>query len=287
MPTFSILQRDTIPSSPAAPVEQVLVLTSASLTNSTSSQELMLTTASQPTIEIPSISVTKTRPALNFESVFASMEQLINSSPESSSQLASSSNSHTESPKSSSVSFEETYSYSMALIKRILRKSPVEVAISADRLLLLSSLKNLRNCPFLNSQQLEIIQFYLENFETLVTSHPFYEQKIDWTKVVKFCIEDDKREITELKTSYEELTRKINILSAEKEALSKKLREIEEEEDHIRANMEGLYAQLVSQKGKLETNMNALAEAVRQERETEDRACNIDRYWAKLQGLFA
>ncbi|KAH8480823.1 hypothetical protein H0E87_030905 [Populus deltoides] len=287
MPTFSILQRDTIPSSPAAPVEQVLVRTSASLTNSTSSQELMLTTASQPTIEIPSISVTKTRPALNFESVFASMEQLINSSPESSSQLASSSNSHTESPKSSSVSFEETYSYSMALIKRILRKSPVEVAISADRLLLLSSLKNLRNCPFLNSQQLEIIQFYLENFQTLVTSHPFYEQKIDWTKAVKFCIEDDKRGITELKTSYEELTRKINILSAEKEALSKKLREIEEEEDHIRANMEGLYAQLVSQKGKLETNMNALAEAVRQERETEDRACNIDRYWAKLQGLFA
>lgn len=280
-------KRDTIPSSPAAPVEQVLVRTSASLTNSTSSQELMLTTASQPTIEIPSISVTKTRPALNFESVFASMEQLINSSPESSSQLASSSNSHTESPKSSSVSFEETYSYSMALIKRILRKSPVEVAISADRLLLLSSLKNLRNCPFLNSQQLEIIQFYLENFETLVTSHPFYEQKIDWTKVVKFCIEDDKRGITELKTSYEELTRKINILSAEKEALSKKLREIEEEEDHIRANMEGLYAQLVSQKGKLETNMNALAEAVRQERETADRACNIDRYWAKLQGLFA
>ncbi|KAJ6854907.1 hypothetical protein NC651_039770 [Populus alba x Populus x berolinensis] len=287
MPTFPILQRDTIPSSPAAPVEQVLVLTSASLSNSTSSQELMLTTASQPTIEIPSISVTKTRPALNFESVFASMEQLINSSPESSSQLASSSNSHTESPKSSSVSFEETYSYSMALIKGILRKSPEEVAISADRLLLLSSLKNLRNCPFLNSQQLEIIQFYLENFETLVTSHPFYEQKIDWTKAVRFCIEDDKRGITELKTSYEELTRKINILSAEKEALSKKLREIEEEEDHIRANMEGLYAQLVGQKGKLETNMNALAEAVRQERETADRACNIDRYWAKLQGLFA
>nr|TKS06892.1 putative disease resistance gene NBS-LRR family protein [Populus alba] len=287
MPTFPILQRDTIPSSPAAPVEQVLVLTSASLTNSTSSQELMLTTASQPTIEIPSIPVTKIRPALNFESVFASMEQLINSSPESSSQLASSSNSHTESPKSSSVSFEETYSYSMALIKRILRKSPEEVAISADRLLLLSSLKNLRNCPFLNSQQLEIIQFYLENFETLVTSHPFYEQKIDWTKAVRFCIEDDKRGITELKTSYEELTRKINILGAEKEALSKKLREIEEEEDHIRANMEGLYAQLVGQKGKLETNMNALAEAVRQERETADRACNIDRYWAKLQGLFA
>lgn len=157
--------------------------------------------------------------AANVECLLA-MEQLINISPTSSSQLASSSTTRMESRESSGVSFE-TYSYSLALIKKLLKKSPAEVAISADRLLLLSCLKNLKNCHFLNSQQLELIHVCIESFNTLVTSHLFYEQTVDWTSAITFCIEDEKREIAELKTSYEDLISKTGTLSAEKEALKK------------------------------------------------------------------
>ncbi|CAK7340801.1 unnamed protein product [Dovyalis caffra] len=222
----------------------------------------------------------------NFESLFASMEQLLKTSPASSSQSASYSNTQAESHKSSGMSLE-TYDYSMAVIKKILTKPLEEVARSYDSLSLLSALKNLKNCPLLNSQQSEIIQIYVENFDSLVTYHPFYEQQIDRTSALKLSIKDGKEGITELKTLYEDLSSKtVNLISV-KEALKKKLREIEEEEDHIQEKMEVLYAQLVNGKEKLETGIYALPESERQQREAQDRANDANDHWAKIRGLLA
>ncbi|KAJ6757250.1 hypothetical protein OIU74_026487 [Salix koriyanagi] len=135
---------------------------------------------------------------------------------------ASSSNTPSGSLMSHGVSFE-IYRCSIDLLKELLIKSPAEVAISADRLLLLSSLKNLKNCPFLNYQQHKIIQFYVENFDTLVTSHPFEEQKIDWTSSIESSIEDHKRGLAELDISDADISSKISRLEAEKDALNKRL----------------------------------------------------------------
>ena len=199
---------------------------------------------------------------------------------------ASSSNTPSGSLKSHGVS-SEIYKCSIDLLKELLIKSPAEVAISADRLLLLSSLKNLKNCPFLNYQQHKIIQFYVENFDTLVTSHPFEEQKIDWTSSIKSSIEDHKRGLAELDISDEDISSKISRLEAEKDALNKRLQEIQEEEDLIRRNKESLHAQRIIRKGKLELQMDALFEAHRHQRETEGSANHVNENWAKFRSLFA
>ncbi|CAK7340800.1 unnamed protein product [Dovyalis caffra] len=199
---------------------------------------------------------------------------------------ASSSITPSGSLKSRGVSFE-IYRCSIDLVKELLRKSPEEVAVSGDRLLLLSSLKNLRNCPFLNYQQKNIIRLYIENFDTLVTSHPFDEQKIDWTSSINFAIEDHKRGLAELDISDEDLTGKISWLRAEKDALNKRLREIQEEENLIRGKKESLHSQRVIRKGKLEIQMDALLEAQRHQRETEGRASHVNENWAKFRSLFA
>ncbi|KAJ6359843.1 hypothetical protein OIU77_003950 [Salix suchowensis] len=199
---------------------------------------------------------------------------------------ASSSNTPSGSLMSHGVSFE-IYRCSIDLLKELLIKSPAEVAISADRLLLLSSLKNLKNCPFLNYQQHKIIQFYVENFDTLVTSHPFEEQKIDWTSSIKSSIEDHKRGLAELDISDEDISSKISRLEAEKDALNKRLQEIQEEEDLIRRNKESLHAQRIIRKGKLELQMDALFEAHRHQRETEGSANHVNENWAKFRSLFA
>ncbi|KAJ6380168.1 hypothetical protein OIU76_016761 [Salix suchowensis] len=149
------------------------------------------------------------------------------------------------------------------------------------------SLKNLKNCPFLNYQQHKIIQFYVENFDTLVTSHPFEEQKIDWTSSIKSSIEDHKRGLAELDISDEDISSKINRLEAEKDALNKRLQEIQEEEDLIRRNKESLHAQRIIRKGKLELQMDALFEAHRHQRETEGSANHVNENWAKFRSLFA
>ncbi|KAF9670002.1 hypothetical protein SADUNF_Sadunf13G0023100 [Salix dunnii] len=184
------------------------------------------------------------------------------------------------------VSFE-IYRCSIDLLKEILIKSPAEVAISADRLLLLSSLKNLRNCPFLNYQQQNIIQLYAENFDTLVTCHPFEEQKIDWTSSIKSSIEDHKRGLAELDICDEDISSKISRLEAEKDALNKRLQEIQEEEDLIRRDKESLHAQRIIRKGKLKIQMDALLEAHRHQRETEGSASHVNENWAKFRSLFA
>lgn len=243
IPTISVQQSYRVLVSPATSVEQVSMLTSTSLTNRTSSQELTFSTAS-------------------------------------------SSNAPSGSLKSCGVSFE-IYRCSIDLLKELLMKSPAEVATSADRLLLLSGLKNLKNCPFLNYQQQKIIQLYVENFDTLVTSHPFDEQKIDWTSSIKSSIEDHKRRLAELDISDEDITSKISRLKAEKDALNKRLQEIQEEEDHIRRNKESLHAQRIIRNGRLEIQIGALLEAQRHKRETEGRASHVNENWAEFRSLFA
>ncbi|KAJ6876885.1 hypothetical protein NC651_029794 [Populus alba x Populus x berolinensis] len=228
IPTISVQQSYRVLVSRATSVEQVSMLTSTSLTNRTSSQELTFDTAS-------------------------------------------SSNTPSGYLKSCGVSFE-IYRCSIDLLKELLMKSPAEVATSADRLLLLSSLKNLKNCPFLNYQQQKIIQLYAENFNTLVTSHPFDAQKIDWTSSIKSSIEDHKRRLAELDISDEDMTSKISRLKAEKDALNKRLQEIQEEEDHFRRNKERLHAQRIIRNGRLEIQIGALLEAQRHGRETKGRA---------------
>ncbi|KAJ6380164.1 hypothetical protein OIU76_016757 [Salix suchowensis] len=199
---------------------------------------------------------------------------------------ASSSNTPPGSLKYHGVSFE-IYKCSIDLLKELLIKSPAEVAISAGRLLLLSSLKNLKNCPFLNYQQHKIIQLYVENFDTLVTSHPFEEQKIDWTSSIKSSIEDHKRGLAELDICDEDISSQISRLEAEKDALNKRLQEIQEEEDLIRRDKEILHAQRIIRKGKLKIQMDALLEAHRHQRETEGSASHINENWAKFRSLFA
>ncbi|CAK7340829.1 unnamed protein product [Dovyalis caffra] len=75
--------------------------------------------------------------------------------------------------------------------KENLDEIPIEVASLADRLFLLSALKNLKNSPLLNPQQLEIVRVNVENADSLVTYHPFYEQQIDLTRALKFSMEDN------------------------------------------------------------------------------------------------
>ncbi|KAJ6434371.1 hypothetical protein OIU84_017971 [Salix udensis] len=175
---------------------------------------------------------------------------------------ASSSNTTSGSLKSHGVSFE-IYRCSIDLLKELLIKSPAEVAISADRLLLLSNLKNLKNSTHLRSR------------------------KIDWTSSIKSSIEDHKRGLAELDISDEDISSKINRLEAEKDALNKRLQEIQEEEDLIRRNKESLHAQRIIRKGKLELQMDALFEAHRHQRETEGSASHVNENWAKFRSLFA
>ncbi|KAG6751661.1 hypothetical protein NC652_030745 [Populus alba x Populus x berolinensis] len=243
IPTISVQQSYRVLVSRATSVEQVSMLTSTSLTNRTSSQELTFDTAS-------------------------------------------SSNTPSGYLMSCGVSFE-IYRCSIDLLKELLMKSPAEVATSADRLLLLSSLKNLKNCPFLNYQQQKIIQLYAENFDTLVTSHPFDAQKIDWTSSIESSIEDHKRRLAELDISDEDMTSKISRLKAEKDALNKRLQEIQEEEDHFLRNKERLHAQRIIRNGRLEIQIGALLEAQRHERETKGRASHVNENWAKFRSLFA
>ncbi|CAK7340769.1 unnamed protein product [Dovyalis caffra] len=222
----------------------------------------------------------------DFETLIISMERMLHPSSASSSQPSSSSNSRYQSHESVGVSFE-TYTHSVARMKKILVKSPTEVASSVDRFLLLSALMNLRNCQLLNSQQLEIVQVYIENFDSLVTNNPSYEQQIDSTSALKFAMEDNKNRISELMNRYEDLTSKSSSLNVNKQALKRKLHEIEVEEARICDDMDDLRAQLVTRKEKLETHMKVLPEAEKQQREAVERASNINDNWAKIRSLFA
>ena len=67
---------------------------------------------------------------------------------------------------------EFTYGDHVRLLQKISMKPLSEVSRSQDVLLLRSTLENLKSCPHLNSQQTEIIQYYIEHFHTLVTCHP-------------------------------------------------------------------------------------------------------------------
>ncbi|XP_011007552.1 PREDICTED: uncharacterized protein LOC105113187 isoform X2 [Populus euphratica] len=269
-------QKSTVLVSPPSAAEQSLASTSASSTNEISTQKLTSHTSSRETSE----TITE------IESLFAAMEQLVRPCPVSSSQPESSANTHAESYESDVVSLE-SYVYSMGLIKKILMKPLTEVARSPDGLLLLATMKNLKKSDLLNSQQLEIIQAYIDNFDSLVSNHPLYEHQIDRTSALKCSIEDKTKGISDLKNHYGDLINNASSLAAEREALKKRLDEIAEEEIHIQEDAEDIRTQLISWKAELETHMKALPEALRQQNEAENRTNNSNYYWGKIRSLFA
>ena len=167
-----------------------------------------------------------------------------------------------------------------------MKKSLKEVAASADALHLLTNLKNIKSDPNRNSQQVEIIQDYIDNFDSLV-SNPFYEQQIDMGSALNCSIEEKQRSIANIKTLYQDCTVKTSTLSETKEALKKRLHEIEEEENHLRASIELLYSDLVAKKGELETDINVLPEAARSQQETVEKASKANDSWEKFRNLFA
>jgi len=276
MTASSSRQKNIVLVSPASAAEQSVASTSASSTNETSTQKLASHTSSRETSE----TITE------IESLFATMEQLVRPCPVSSSQPESSANTHAESYESD-VGSPESHVYSMGLIKKILLKPLTEVARSPDGLLLLATMKNLKKSDLLNSQQLEIIQAYIDNFDSLVSNHPLYEHQIDRTSALKCSIEDKKKGISDLKNHYGDLINNASSLAAEREALKKRLDEIAEEEIHIREDADDLRTQLISWKAELETHMKALPEALRQQNEAENRTNNSNDYWGKIRSLFA
>ena len=98
-------------------------------------------------------------------------------------------------------------------------KPLTEVARSPDGLLLLATMKNLKKSDLLNSQQLEIIQAYIDNFDSLVSNYPLYEHQIDRTSALKCSIEDKKKGISDLKNHYGDLIHNASSLAEEREAL--------------------------------------------------------------------
>jgi regulator of replication initiation timing len=276
MTASSSQQKNIVLVSPPSAAEQSVASTSASSTNETSTQKLASHTSSRETSE----TITE------IESLFATMEQLVRPCPVSSSQPESSANTHAESYESD-VGSPESHVYSMGLIKKILLKPLTEVARSPDGLLLLATMKNLKKSDLLNSQQLEIIQAYIDNFDSLVSNHPLYEHQIDRTSALKSSIEDKKEGISDLKNHYGDLINNASSLAAEREALKKRLDEIAEEEIHIREDADDLRTQLISWKSELETHMKALTEALRQQNEAENRTNNSNDYWGKIRSLFA
>ena len=155
--------------------------------------------------------------------------------------------------------------------------------ISPGPTLLLSTLENLKNCHHLNSQQSKVIQCYVEHFDTLVIYHPFYKDQIGRADELQLSVQDDMKGIPKLKTLYNNLANKAVSLSADKEALKNKLQKIEEEEEKFRADMEGLYAELVTKNVKL----NALPKAEMLLKETEDKARSACDHWTKIRDLFS
>lgn len=278
MPVGTNKERGAVPVSPAFGVD--FVSTSASPTKATTAQKLAPHTALRPSSETPSLLLRE------IESLFAVMEQSVSSCLVTSSQPSSSANCCAESCESTGESFE-TYRYSMDLVKKILTKPLTEVARSHDGLLLLATLKNLKNCHLLNSRQLEIVQDYIENFDLLVTNHPLYEHQIEGTSSLKVSIENKEKGISDLKNRYEGLISNVKTLSEEKEALIKRLGEIQEEENHIQEDAEDLHARLVNWKGELETHVKALPEAVRQQNEAKHRVSYANDSWATIRSLFA
>lgn len=276
MTASSSQQKSIVLVSPPSAAEQSLASTSASSTNETSTQKLASHTSSRETSETIS----------EIESLFATMEQLVSPCPVSSSQPESSANTHAESYESD-VGSPDSHVYSMSLIKKILMKPLTEVARSPDGLLLLATMKNLKKSDLLNSQQLEIIQAYIDNFHSLVSNHPLYEHQIDRTSALKCSIEDKKKGISDLKNHYGDLINNASSLAAEREELKKRLDEIAEEEIHIREDADDLRTQLISWKAELETLMKALPEALRQQNEADNRANNSNEYWGKIRSLFA
>ncbi|CAK7340773.1 unnamed protein product [Dovyalis caffra] len=276
-----------VPTSPASSVQQAPALSCTSPTKTEHSQELIAFSASRQMQDISTSPPSdRSSPShTDFETLIISMERMLHPGSASSSQPSSSSNSRYQSHESIGVNFE-TSTHSVARMKKILVKSPTEVASSADRFLLLSALMNLRNCQLLNSQQLEIAQVYIDNFDSLVTNNPSYEQQIDSTSALKFAMEDNKNRISELMNRYEDLTSKSSIISVNKQALKRKLHEVEAEEARICDDMDNLRAQLVQRKEKLETHMEVLPEAEKQQREAVERASNVNDYWAKIRSLF-
>ncbi|KAF9681777.1 hypothetical protein SADUNF_Sadunf05G0038000 [Salix dunnii] len=195
------------------------------------------------------------------------------------SQPGSSANTHAESYESD-VGSSESFVYSMGLIKKVLMKPLMEVPRSPDGLVLLATMKKLKKSGLLNSQQLEIIQAYVDNFDSLVSGHPLYEHQTDRTSALKCSIEDKRKRVSDLKNHHGDLINNASSLAEERgEALKKRLDEIAEEEIHIR---EDLHTQLISWKAELETYMKALPEALRQQNEAENRANNSNDQWEAL-----
>ena len=253
----------------------------------TSSKEFKDITAFRPTSETPAqLAGSSSHAHADFESLFASMDDLLKPHQELSSKTSSSSVTHTKFHKSSGASLDD-YGYSMDLIKKILKKSLTEVARSSDAHKLLINSKKLKNSPNLNSQQVEIIQDYIENFDSLVAYHPFYEQQIDMGSALNYSIEEKQRSISNMKTLYQDCTVKTSTLSETKEALKKRLHEIEEEESRLRASVELLYSDLVAMKGELETDINVLPEAARRQQEAVEKASKANDSWEKFRNLFA
>lgn len=222
----------------------------------------------------------------DFESLLASTADLLKQHQEFSYKPSSSSVTSTDFQNSSSAS-SENYVYSMDLIKKILKKSLTEVARSTDAHHLLINLINLKNSPFLNSHQVEAIQDYIDNFDSLVAHHPSYEQQIDMgTSALVYSIEEKQRSIANLKALYQSSTVMSRTLSETKEALKKMLHETEAEEDRIRASTERVYAELVAKKGELETDVSVLSKAKSRQQEVAEKVRKTNNSWEKLRNLF-
>lgn len=276
--TFAGLQPST--------VEQISQPSYASPNEITSSSGLDREENFRSISETPSLGIVDriSRSPVNFQSLFSKAEDLLIPGSQS---LQRSLSSVPDAEFYSSIDeSSETYDLSLDLFKKILKKTLTEVATSADVFMLLSSLETLKNHPHLNPDQLDIIQDYVENFDSLVTYHPFYEQQINTSSKIKSSIEDNRNGIAELKTLYGEFTSKESALNAEKKALKERFREIEEEEGYIQANMDALYSNLVTKTENLETNTNALPVAVRQQRVAEDKVSKANQSWDKLRSLF-
>lgn len=208
----------------------------------------------------------------DFESLFASTEDLLKPLQELSYKPSSSSAISTN-QKSGDTS-SENHVYSIDLIKKILKGNLADFARSTDTHHLLISLMNLRNSPHLNSQQVEIIHDYIENFDSLVAYHPFYEQQIDMgtSALVYNSIEEKQRGIASLKPLYQ--------------SLKKRLHEIKEEEDRIRASVGLVYTDLMAKKGELETDINVFSKAKSRQEEAMAKVKKASDAWEKLRNLF-
>ena len=157
----------------------------------TSSKEFKDITAFRPTSDTPAqLAGSSYHTQADFEFVFASMEDLLRPHQELSSNP-------TKFHKSTGGSLED-YGNSMDLIKKILKKSLTEVVRSADAHKLLINLKKLKSSPNLNSQQVEIMQDYIENFDSLVACQPFYEQQLDMGSTLNYFIEEKQRSIANI-----------------------------------------------------------------------------------------